>query len=179
MQQGDWQQAVITFASRNGAEETAAASLRPALAAAQDSGAITGWFFTRKFPCWRLRYRLAPAGTGFEPGEILDSLAAGGRITGWAPGIYEPETAAFGGPAAMDIAHDLFCADSSHVLAYLACRPGNVPGQPGAGRREVAVLLAGHLMRGAGQDWFEQGDIWAKVAACKRDELRLMQHCSL
>jgi protein-L-isoaspartate(D-aspartate) O-methyltransferase len=35
------------------------------------------------------------------------------------------------------------------------------------GRRETAVLLASTMMRGAGLDWFEQGDVWAKVAALR------------
>ncbi len=35
------------------------------------------------------------------------------------------------------------------------------------GRRETAVLLASVMMRGAGLDWFEQGDVWAKVAALR------------
>jgi len=33
----------------------------------------------------------------------------------------------------------------------------------GARRRELSILLCGILMRGAGQDWYEQGDIWARV----------------
>ena len=167
MQPGDWQQAVITFPGRAIAEETAAGSLLTALDAAQASGAITGWFFTRKFPCWRLRCRLGGESTTWQLGHMLDGLTAEGRITGWASGIYEPETVAFGGPAAMDIAHDLFCADSSHVLAYLGRQQAAAPGQPWAGRREIAILLAGHLMRGAMQDWYEQADVWAKVASCR------------
>ncbi|MCZ9343977.1 thiopeptide-type bacteriocin biosynthesis protein, partial [Streptomyces sp. TRM76130] len=75
-------------------------------------------------------------------------------------GIYEPETEAFGGADAMTAAHALFHEDSRHLLAY--------PVQDGhLGRRETAVLLLSSLMRAANLDWFEQGDVWAKVAALR------------
>ncbi|TDB99745.1 hypothetical protein E1267_36605 [Nonomuraea longispora] len=64
----------------------------------------------------------------------------------------------------MDVAHDLFHADSRNILHYLhqlddqliPCRDH---------RRELGLVLASTLMRGAGLDWYEQGDVWAKVAA--------------
>jgi protein-L-isoaspartate(D-aspartate) O-methyltransferase len=163
MDPGDWQQAVIEFASRHGAEQVAATHLRPALAAAQAGGLITGWFFIRKFPCWRVRYLPVASGARQHLAGRLDGLAADGRIIAWNEGIYEPEILAFGGTAAMDAAHDLFCADSRHILDYLALAGAAAPGELRAGRREVAVLLSSVLMRGAHQDWYEQGDVWAKV----------------
>lgn len=58
----------------------------------------------------------------------------------------------------MSAAHRLFHADSRHILAYLT--------QAGGGhRRELGVILATTLMRAAGQDWYEQGDIWRRIAA--------------
>jgi protein-L-isoaspartate(D-aspartate) O-methyltransferase len=60
----------------------------------------------------------------------------------------------------MDAAHELFHSDSRHLLTYQ-------PSPEHLGRRETAVLLASAMMRGAGLDWFEQGDVWAKVAALR------------
>ena len=78
--------------------------------------------------------------------------------TRWWPTVYEPETAAFGGPAGMHAAHDLFCADSRGALDY-ARRPA-----PGLGRRELSILLISALLRAAGLDWFEHGDVFDRVA---------------
>jgi protein-L-isoaspartate(D-aspartate) O-methyltransferase len=161
---GDWGQAVIEFADRRSAEQVAAGHLRPRLAAAEADGMIDSWFFIRKFPYWRLRYAPRSDAPRQHLVQVLDALAAEGRIIGWTAGIYEPEALAFGGAAAMDIAHELFCADSRHILDYLA-RPGTTPpGAPGLGQRELGILLSSVLMRGAGQDWYEQGDVWARVA---------------
>lgn len=60
----------------------------------------------------------------------------------------------------MDAAHELFHSDSRHLLTYQ-------PNPEHLGRRETAVLLTSAMMRGAGLDWFEQGDVWAKVAALR------------
>lgn len=58
----------------------------------------------------------------------------------------------------MDLAHDLFHADSRHLLDHLRqARTDH--------RRELGLLLGSVLMRAAGQDWYEQGDVWARVAA--------------
>ncbi len=88
------------------------------------------------------------------------ALVADGAAISCLPGIYEPETDTFGGPQAMDAAHELFHSDCRHLLTY-QMSPQHL------GRRETAVLLASAMMRGAGLDWFEQGDVWAKVATLR------------
>ncbi|MGH3792897.1 MAG: thiopeptide-type bacteriocin biosynthesis protein [Pseudonocardiaceae bacterium] len=77
--------------------------------------------------------------------------------------VYEPEIHTFGGADAMGLAHALFHADSRHLLAHLAQRRQDH-------RRELGLLLGTRLMRAAGQDWYEQGDIWARVAAHRAAE---------
>ncbi|MFE2587085.1 methyltransferase, FxLD system, partial [Streptomyces sp. NPDC059378] len=151
-----WQQHTITFPDRQTARHAVADRIAPALLDAEGDQ-LTGWWFMNKQP-WPLRYladRPAPALKA-----VLDNLVTDGIAHSWTTGIYEPETEAFGGSAAMTAAHALFHEDSRHLLDY----------QPGAGRlgrRERAVLLMSSLMRAANLDWFEQGDVWAKAAALR------------
>lgn len=165
MDAGDWPQVVIEFADRSVAERVAVKRLRPELTGAQADCAITTWWFLRKAPYWRVRYLPDETHARERLVSVLDGLAAEGRIAGWTTGIYEPETIAFGGPAGMQVAHELFAADSREVLDYLARRTVAQPDRPRLGRRELGILLVGVLLRAAGQDWYEQGDVWAKVAA--------------
>jgi protein-L-isoaspartate(D-aspartate) O-methyltransferase len=159
MSDGDWPQCVIEFANPKAAERVAVEHLRPELAGAHADGLIAQWSFIRKRPFWRLRYRPTGSRAGRRLAGLLDRLAYEGRIVGWTSAIYEPETIAFGGAAAMEVAHELFHHDSRNILEYLA-RPARLP----LGRRELALLLASLFMRAAAQDWYEQGDIWARVA---------------
>lgn len=113
------------------------------------------WWFLRKYPHWRVRVRTRDH-RAVE--ALLDDLATAGTISGWQPGIYEPETAAFGGEAAMLIVHDLFCADSRGVLGYAQQH------SPALGRRELSLLLIRAMLQHGGLDWFETGDVFDRVA---------------
>lgn len=158
-----WQQANIAFPVWDEAESSALVHLAPLLAAAEADDRISGWFFIRKRPVWRIRYHSA-AGDGMAQADIgrhLDHLAASGHIAGWTSSVYEPEVHAFGGTEAMDAAHRFFHRDSDGFLAYLASQDGAGLGH----RRELSLLLCTLMMRAAHQDWYEQGDVWARVAA--------------
>ncbi|WP_437009882.1 thiopeptide-type bacteriocin biosynthesis protein [Streptomyces sp. enrichment culture] len=150
-----WQQLYVQFTDWDKAEQLVADRLNPVLELAREDGRMTSWWFIRKHPCWRVRL-LTPDSSGHLPAAVtglLDELAAAGAVRWW-PGIYEPETAAFGGAASMDIAHTLFRADSHAVLTS----------PHGAlGRRELSVLLCSTLMRAAGLEWYEQGDVWHRI----------------
>ncbi|MFF2211018.1 methyltransferase, FxLD system [Streptomyces antibioticus] len=89
--------------------------------------------------------------------SLLDQLVADRVITGWTGGIYEPETHAFGGTEGMAVAHEVFCADSPAALAET--------GTPGT--RERSVMLLSALIRAAGLDPFEVGDVYARWAALR------------
>lgn len=152
-----WQQHNITFVDREIARRTIAERLGPTLIEAKADGQLTGWWFMNKQP-WPLRYLADKPSPAVE--SLLSDLVGDGVAVSCLPCVYEPETDTFGGPEAMDAAHELFHSDSRHLLTYQ-------PSPMHLGRRETAVLLASVMMRGAGLDWFEQGDVWAKVAALR------------
>ncbi|MFE2109252.1 thiopeptide-type bacteriocin biosynthesis protein [Kitasatospora sp. NPDC059463] len=139
--------------------------LGPALTALTHTGGITGWHFLRKGDRWRLRYQPATADSAGAASAavdaVLEDFRATGAITHWTPVIYEPETIAFGGEAAMEVAHRLFHRDSLHTLDYLRAVHSTERDDQ---RRELSLLLGTAMMRGAGLDWYEIGDTWAKIA---------------
>ncbi|MER5771152.1 methyltransferase, FxLD system [Streptomyces sp. NPDC001985] len=152
-----WHQHNITFVDRSRAQLVITERLAPALISAEATGQLSGWWFMNKQP-WPLRYRADEPAPAVE--SLLDDLVGEGSVVSWLPGTYEPEIDAFGGQAAMDTAHELFHSDSRHLLTYQ-------PGPKRLGRRETVVLLVSAMLRGAGLDWFEQGDVWSKVAALR------------
>ncbi|MER5886434.1 methyltransferase, FxLD system [Streptomyces sp. NPDC001941] len=174
--QGTWHQINVTFRDRAAAQQVIPQTLGPALLKAEDREEIAAWWFMNKQP-WKLRVRT----TGDETPTLwaaLSELVRDDQVRQWIPTIYEPETLAFGGTEGMEAAHELFHADSHHLLTY--------PVQTGhLGRRETAVLLVSATMRAAGLDWYEQGDVWDKVAAERptppilASELDAAMHCLL
>jgi thiopeptide-type bacteriocin biosynthesis protein len=157
----------IEFDDWDTAERTAVACLRPVLVEAEGAGLIRSWFFIRKAPCWRVRFLpvdITPADAGNFVRRRLDGLPEAGHLARWVETIYEPETHAFGGSLAMDAAHELFHQDSRNILAFLDRAQPATGVTPRSHRREVSVLLCSALLRGAALDWYEQGDVWARVA---------------
>ncbi|MET7695669.1 thiopeptide-type bacteriocin biosynthesis protein [Streptomyces sp. NPDC005483] len=152
-----WRQANLVFPEWENAETIGASRLAPILRVGEDEGALARWFIIRKHPCWRVRY-LPAAGGAEHTAQSLDTLVAEGAITAWTKIVYEPEAHAFGGTEAMASAHRLFHHDSRSLLEHLQ-RKG------GPHRRETSLMLCTILMRSAGLDWYEQGDVWARVAA--------------
>lgn len=148
-----WRQIDLWCGNWQTAEHMATSHLWPLLARAEDDGTLTSWWYVRKAESWRLRFR---GTTAPVIDQLTNALSENEEIRGHAETIYEPETSAFGGELAMNATHTLFHADSRHVLAHLA--------QGHDYRRELAVLLGTRLLRAAGQDWYEQGDIWTRLA---------------
>ncbi|MGH3828838.1 MAG: thiopeptide-type bacteriocin biosynthesis protein [Pseudonocardiaceae bacterium] len=161
-----WYQVRIQFTHWDTAERIAAAELAPRLRRLEDAEMVAAWWFIRKAPCWRLRLLPGPAGSAADMKAsvttVLDGLVKASLIERWWQTRYEPESAAFDGPAAMDVSHALFHADSRCILDH-APRPTAV-NEATLGRRELSVLLCSALLRGAGQDYYEQGDVWHRVA---------------
>jgi protein-L-isoaspartate(D-aspartate) O-methyltransferase len=152
-----WQQVNLWCDTWRDAERLAASHLLPLLTDAEQAGHLDAWWFVRKRDCWRLRLHIRNA--PMVP-PLVRQLAAHPYVRDHAADVvYEPETRRFGGRDAMRIAHHLSHTDSRHILAHLAaCAEGSDQ------RREIGVRLACHLLHGAGQDFYEQGDVWAAVA---------------
>jgi protein-L-isoaspartate(D-aspartate) O-methyltransferase len=136
-----WWHATVSFPVGDGVSPEAARALSCALHDCR-------FHFLRKDGGLRLR-------TEHSADRLLDTLVVDRVVSGWVGGVYEPETEAFGGPDGMDVAHDLFCADSRAALAET--------GSPGA--RERCVVLLSVLNRAAGLDPFEVGDVWTKLGS--------------
>jgi thiopeptide-type bacteriocin biosynthesis protein len=155
-----WHQVRIRPGQRQPPELALATVIGPRLDGLTASGTPGGWWYMNKPPGWRIRLRDTPSGLA---SDVFDDLAAAGTITAWSPALYEPETAAFGGATGMGITHDLFCADTAGLLSYI--RLDNPP----LGRREVSVLLISAMLAAAGLDWYEHGDVFARVADMRPD----------
>jgi thiopeptide-type bacteriocin biosynthesis protein len=153
-----WRQVNVSFPDWDLSEQTAATRLAPRLDGEEQ---VTAWWFIRKTPCWRIRYQAAPDARPRAEHHFAE-LTAGGHLSGWTKIVYEPEVHAFGGPEAMDAAHRLFHHDSRAFLAYLRDQP------TGGHRREISLMLCSVMLRAARQDWFEQGDVWARVASYRK-----------
>ncbi|MCX5163713.1 thiopeptide-type bacteriocin biosynthesis protein [Streptomyces sp. NBC_00264] len=154
----EWWQAYLHFTDWTDTDTTFTAHVLPVLQEAEAAGAIGGWWYTRKHPCWRLRLRLQPEPeTKLPLGDSFDRLVSDGHLQRWWPGIYELETAAFGGPASMTAAHALFVTDSREAPQLRQRRDLTL------GPRELSVLLCTIMMRAAGLEWYEQGDVWHHV----------------
>lgn len=152
-----WRQVNLRFTDPADVDQVAVTILAPVLLDLD----VDDWFFVRKAPYWRIRFHTGLA-TSARLDEVLDSLAARGQIQDWTPAVYEPETRAFGGQSGMQVAHALFVDDSAHVLTYLAHRQARPTGPDQ--REQVSILLAALLHRAAGLDWYEQGDVWERIA---------------
>lgn len=156
-----WHQMNIRFADYPSADRTFRAYLTPALR----SDPIGTWWFVRKYPHWRLRFypasNASPEDALRHVTEALDSSVSWSVTTEWTATPYEPEAIAFGGPVGMPLAHELFHADSVGVLGYLGvAADGSARSLDAKATSLVAMTL---LMRAAGLEFGEQGDVWGRV----------------
>ncbi|MFI0484341.1 thiopeptide-type bacteriocin biosynthesis protein [Actinomadura sp. 9N215] len=163
-----WWQSNVAFSDWHAAERVAVTHLIPVLTSVEREGLITDWFLVRKNPYWRIRYLACPD-TAPEVRNRLHALARSGpaeRVTAVTHTVYEPEQHAFGGLDAMATAHQLFSNDTRHLQAYLS----DIHLLQSTDRRtELAILLVTELLRAARLDWYEQGDVWARVADHRAD----------
>ncbi|MEU4385845.1 thiopeptide-type bacteriocin biosynthesis protein [Promicromonospora sp. NPDC023805] len=150
-----WAQVDVEFGDYADAERAFRDELWPTLQTKR-------WWFVRKNPHWRLRYfDSGPTDFPDDLRSALDSMTARGTLQHWRPAVYEPETAAFGGPAGLQAVNDIHAADSTGLLTFLDARGTNDKIAPRLPVTSLMVLA--HLMRSTGLEWEEQGDVWARV----------------
>ncbi|MBL0886903.1 thiopeptide-type bacteriocin biosynthesis protein [Myceligenerans indicum] len=153
-----WAQVNLKFTDYAAAETVFRAGLSPVM---QEP-----WWFVRKAPCWRLRYRL-PDESAAMPNDLhaaLDAMIADGALGQWTQAPYEPETAAFGGREGLAAVHAIHVADAVGLFTYLDAAAAD-RACDGLGRSVASLMVLSHLMRAAGVEWNEQGDVWARVQA--------------
>ena len=159
-----WHQLYVRFADYPNAVHAFNTHIRPGLDGAP------GWWFIRKHPHWRLRFHLGADDTATahiiqRVTQALTQASTRGVISAWQPSPYEPETLAFGGITGMAIAHDLFHTDSVGVLDYYrhhANGSGKLPDP-----KVTSLLVTACILRAAGLEWGEQGDVWGRIEALR------------
>ncbi len=156
-----WHQVDIRFTDYPAAERVFRTCVSPALR----TGPVGPWWFVRKHPHWRIRYRPAVGATIEDAishlAGALDSSVSRGVVGGWRPAAYEPETIAFGGPHGMALAHELFHFDSVGVLDHLRLTADG--GREVMDAKATSLLLMTLMMRAARLEFGEQGDVWGRV----------------
>lgn len=124
-----------------------------------DTGAIDRFFFMNKSPGCRLRVR--PVGSVDDARARLEAFASqevtDGRARSFDFGSYEPEVHQFGGPAGMELCHELFTLESRAVLEFgRASELGRTAIDPVV---FSLFLIAVLLHRTVGDRW-EMWDVW-------------------
>lgn len=139
---------------------TSATGIVAACAAAEEllrTGDVGDFFFMRKPPGLRLRYRLHDKGTDVL-GGLARALAEDGHVGSVGYGVYEPEALLFGGPASMAHVHRWFTIDSLAWGRYFA--------QDAAERApvwQVSSALLRPLVAALGVADAEDLDVWERV----------------
>lgn len=125
-------------------------------------GRIDDFFFMHKPPGIRLRFRCAASLNQLR--HVVDAELASwhseGLIEASEAGVYEPESALFGGPASMSFVHALFTVDSLLWLAYHGREPDAAQSDP-AWLVSLAVLAT--LLTGLDITGWEDLGVWEQV----------------
>lgn len=135
-------------------EITAAVSLWRA------AGYFDRFFFMRKPPGLRLRFRTSSADFQRALAEWLSELMQAEALLGCTWSIYEPEQYRFGGPEGMELAHEYWTCDSEVVLRYellSSSQRGSIP------RAGVWAMLVNDLLRRSLGDSSEIWDVWRRL----------------
>lgn len=139
------------------------AELMPELAERVARGELDHAWFMRKPPGIRLRFG-GPAAAETEAWglEVLERLRARGVVTRAFASIYEPESFALGGPAAVPALHRWFTADS---LGWWQWDRSLVEGGAAVDAAVLTLAIVNDLcMRATGGATSEVWDVWRNLA---------------
>lgn len=159
-----WVQVGVGF---SGPEQEEAFLGGPLLAAvsAMMHGRAAGFFFMRKSPGLRLRFR-SPRGEDALAAAVADLVTkwlTAGAIASAEWGLYEAECCQFGGEEAMEAVHAHFTIDSLTVMRLLGWPEDGVPPL-----WQVSLRLIHHLMECLELDPWEQWDVWCQMRLAGR-----------
>jgi thiopeptide-type bacteriocin biosynthesis protein len=159
-----WLQLGIHFGSAgpDACEKFLAGDLAAAVRAWRARGTLDRFFFMRKPPGLRLRFRGKNLGETLLPAllDFLEGARKSGGIGGHEFGVYDAETHQFGGELGLDIAHEWFTADSLAALAVLALER---TGQETNGREALSLFALNDLVSRVAPDPWEQWDVWSNL----------------
>jgi thiopeptide-type bacteriocin biosynthesis protein len=160
----DWLQVNCSVFAQgaDGSTYTPWAALEAAVKDWQAEGRFDQFFFMRKPPGLRLRFRGSELVKRLEPVLVawLEDAERRNLIRSFRFAIYEPETYLFGGPVGMDVAHDQFNRDSRLVLHYETLADSN---SVELARDELTLQLMNDLFRHFADDQSELWDIWQRI----------------
>ena len=129
------------------------------------------FFFMRKPPGLRLRFYGNELAELLEPELVtwLQAAEESNDIRGFRFGIYEPETARFGGPAGMAVAHEQFDRDSRTASRYEMLGELERRGLP---KDLFSLFLINDLCARSLDDKAEIWDVWQKLGRLVRGSVR-------
>jgi thiopeptide-type bacteriocin biosynthesis protein len=155
-----WHQVTLALAQEAGSQRASGRrlllALGPALAQWREQRLVDGCFLMRKPPGVRLR-ALGPAALPVEWARWCAQLVDDGVLAAWYPQVYEPETARFGGDAAMHAVHAWADVDSTQLLALARMREGNDWALAPA---SLCEIVAADLLEAALYDRAETWAVW-------------------
>ena len=159
-----WHQRNVALARPGGSAKASARALFdalvPAMAAWRRDGRLTRFFFMRKPPDLRLRF-FGEESLGAEIAALLKQLQDRGAVERHYPGEYEPETARFGGPKAMDAIHAWFDADTT---AWMRLDALDASPKADADRALLAIAITNDVVSSLLGDPAEAWAMWRSYA---------------
>lgn len=162
----EWVQLNVALSRRDGGPLKSArcvfGALRPLMDEWRREGALSQFYFTRKPPDLRLRFRGPDCRAAVLAGTTatLYSLQCEGAVERFFTSVYEPEVNLFGGPAGMELVHAYFDADTSSWLemdGLWACNQARLTPET------LTCVVTDHLLRLALGDRSEIWDVWCTV----------------
>jgi len=145
------------------ADRTILLTVGAAVGRLRREGAFDLWFWQRKEPGLRLRFRARPGreeevAAALAP--VLRGLARAGAVRRWRASVYEPEVHLFGGLPMMEAAHRWASADAAVQAAALT-----LPGPAVTPSVLTLAVLNDLFRRGCDSGPEEVWDVWCRLAA--------------